>query len=38
MASPIIGRKVSKKFYSLLLDDVVMLFPGGMLIDGKRKS
>jgi len=36
--APSSGRKASKKFYSSLLrDDVVMLFPGGMLIDGKEK-
>jgi hypothetical protein len=38
MASPIIGGEASKKFYSSLLrDDAVMLFPGGMLIDGREK-
>lgn len=30
--------EVSKKFYSSVLhDDAIMLFPGGMLIDGKEK-
>lgn len=32
------GGEVSQKFYSSILhDDAVMLFPGGMLIDGKEK-
>jgi hypothetical protein len=32
------GGEASKNFYSSVLrDDSVMLFPGGMLIDGKEK-
>lgn len=32
------GVKASKKFYSSVLrDDAVMLFPGGMIIEGKEK-
>jgi hypothetical protein len=31
------GEDASKKFYNFILhNDVVMLFPGGMLLDGKE--